>query len=395
MRRIWISLLGLICVTPGLLLGAGPAASPAVPLAAKKSASLAGIDAAMQRFVEKHQISGAVTLVADHGKIVHLSAVGLADVQGQRPMQTDSVFAIASMTKPLTAAALMILVDEGKVQLDDRVSKYIPEFADARLKDKVKPKREIIVRDLLRHTSGLVSDQRNRGTLAETALFLAKTPLAFEPGTQYRYGPGLSVAGRVVEVISQQPFEQFLTTRILKPLGMSETTFHPSPALRARLAQLYTPAADKQHLEPTKHWLLDVNDATSPNPSGGLFSTAADLFKFHQMVLNGGEYQGTRILSEAAVRQMTSIQTQDVKEGLPKGISWGLGLRLVTTPQGPNQQFSVGSYGHGGAFGTEGWIDPQRGLVFLLLIQRMNFVPADADIRAELHRAANAAVGTK
>ncbi|HLJ12749.1 MAG TPA: serine hydrolase, partial [Planctomycetaceae bacterium] len=273
----------------------------------------------MREFIKAKQISGAVTLVARRGRIVYLEGTGKADIASGRDMANDSLFAIASMTKPITAAAVMILQDDGKLKLDDSVSKYIPSFQQTTLADGNKPAREITIRDCLRHTNGLVSDQRNVGTLAETAEMLAKSKLAFEPGSKWQYGPGLSVAGRVVEVVSGKPLDQFLAERIFTPLDMKETSFHPTSDQEKRLAMLYQPTADKKDIEPGTHWLLNFSPENSPNPSGGLFSTAADISRFYQMALYGGELNDQRVLSDDAVRQMTTLQTNDLMTGFSPG----------------------------------------------------------------------------
>jgi CubicO group peptidase (beta-lactamase class C family) len=359
-----------------------------------ESAASSGADrisAAMQEFVAQHQIAGAVTAVAAHDRVLHLEAVGQADIENQVPMRKDSLFAVASMTKPITATAVMILVDDGKVSLDDCVSKYIPEFAHAALKDGP-PQREITVRDVLTHTSGLVGSQQNEGSLQATAEILAKRPLGFEPGSKWEYSPGLTVAGRVVEVASGQPFDEFLQDRLFGPLGMKDTTFVPTADQQQRVARLYKPIADKKSLVATTHWISDVTPDRTPNPSGGLFSTAADTVRFYQMVLNGGELDGKRIVSAKAVAEMTSVQTGDLKTGFTPGNGWGLGWCVVREPQGVSEMLSPGTFGHGGAFGTQGWVDPQRRLIFVLLIQRTEFGNSDAsDIRGTFQKLAIAA----
>ncbi len=356
-------------------------------------AALAKIDERMKEFIAAKQIAGAVTLVARHGRVVHLGAVGKADVAAGRDMAKDSLFAIASMTKPMTAAAVMILLDEGKLKLDDPVSKYIPAFGQTTLADGNKPAREITIRDCLRHTNGLVSDQKNVGTLAETAEALAKSKLAFEPNSKWQYGPGLSVAGRVVEVVSGKSFDQFLSERIFTPLDMKDTSFHPTADQQKRLAKLYQPTADKKDIEPGTHWLFDMSPDVSPNPSGGLYSTAADVVRFYQMQLNGGELNGKRVLSADAVGQMRSLQSGELVTGFTPGNGWGLGFCLVREPQGPTQMVSAGTFGHGGAFGTQSWADPVKDMVFILMVARQNFGSGDgSDIRAEFQKLAVEAV---
>ena len=366
----------------GLIADGKPAESGMDAEALKK------IDARLAQLAEEKHFAGAVTLVARRGRVVHVAAAGKADITTGRAMAKDTVFAIASMTKPITAAAVLILMDEGKLKLDDPVSKYIPSFKEAKVTGDKTPAREITIRDCLMHTNGLVSDQRNVGTLAETAEMLAKTPLAFDPGSKWQYGPGLSVAGRVVEVVSGKSFDQFLNERIFQPLEMKETTFHPNAELQKRLAQLYQPTADKKDLQPGNHWLFDVSPENSPNPSGGLYSTAGDLVRFYQMVLNGGDLNGKRVLSADAVKQMTSVQSGELSVGTT-GVAWGLGFSIIQTPQGkdPAKTFAAGAYGHGGAFGTQGWIDPQREMIVVFLIARQNF-SGGPDLRGEMVRLA-------
>ena len=281
------------------------------------------------------------------------------------------------MTKPVTATALMILCDAGKLSLDDPVSKHLPAFKNVTV-DGRPPEKELTVRHLLTHTSGISSDQRNRGSLAETVDQLAQQPLKFQPGSRWMYGPGLTVCGRLIEVVAQQPYEKFLAERILQPLKMVDTSFHPTPAQRARLARLYKPGPDKKSLAAATHWLVEVSEKDSPNPSGGLFSTASDMVRFYQMVLNGGELDGVRVVSARAVQEMTRIQTDDLKTGFTDGNGWGLGWCVVRNPQGVTAMLSPGTYGHGGAFGTQGWVDPQRQMIFVLLVQRTDFGNGDA-----------------
>jgi CubicO group peptidase (beta-lactamase class C family) len=384
----------LLCAAPAGVLADDPSAPSGLP---RVDPAELGFDPAlldriapqMQQFVDRAEVSGVVSLVARRGKIVHLSAVGTADLETGRAMQPDTMFAIASMTKPVTAAAVMILQDEGKLSVDDPVAKYLPEFADVKLRDGTAPQRAMTLRHLLTHTSGLGGSQQNEGTLAETAAALARRPLDFEPGTRWQYGPGLTVCGRVVEVVSGKSLDRFLSERLFQPLGMRDTTFLPDEAQRRRLARLYQPGPQGKSLQPADHWLLDLSPDRSPNPSGGLFSTAQDMARFYQMVLDGGRWQGQRILSEQAVRQMTTIQTGELPTGFTPGNGWGLGWCVVRDPQGTTRALSPGSYGHGGAFGTQGWVDPQRKMVFVLLIQRTGFGNSDgSDIRATLQQLA-------
>ncbi len=348
------------------------------------AARLAAIPRRMQEFVEAKQISGAVTLVARQGSIVHLEAVGHADLQQKRPMRKDSIFAIASMTKPITATAVMILQDEGKLSIDEAVAKYIPLFGKVALKTGA-TKRQITIADLLTHTSGIGGSQRNQGSLKETVEGIAQQPMQFEPGSRWQYSPGVTVCGRVVEVASGQPYDEFLAQRIFGPLKMDDTTFYPSAEQQKRLASLYRPGADGKSIERANHWLSELSAKRTPNPSGGLFSTAADMARFYQMVLNGGELDGQRIVSAWAVEQMTTCKTGELVTGFTPGNCWGLGWCIVRHPQGVTRMLSPGTYGHGGAFGTQGWVDPKRQMIFVLMIQRTGFGNSDgSEIRGAL-----------
>jgi CubicO group peptidase (beta-lactamase class C family) len=341
------------------------------------SGPLAEVAQRMQEFTQQQKLAGAVTLVARQGRIVHLEAVGQADIDNKLPMRKDTIFGIASMTKPITGAAVMVLVDEGKLALDDPVSKYIPAFKDAALASGP-PKREITLRDVLTHTSGLAGDQQNMGTLKETGEKLAQRKLAFEPGSKWQYSPGLSVAGRCVEVASGQPFDVFLRERFFKPLKMVDTSFHPTAEQQKRLAKIYKLSDDKKSLERTTSWITDLSEGRTPNPSGGLFSTATDVARFYQMLLNGGVLDGKRVLSEKAVKELTSIHTGDIKVGFTDGNGWGLGCCVVRKPQGPTAMLSPGTFGHGGAFGTQSWADPKQQMIFVLMIQRAGLANGDA-----------------
>ncbi len=369
------------------------AASTAVGQTATESApdTLAAIPAAMQKFVTAGDISGAVTLVGRAGRIVHLEAVGEADLASGRPMKKGTLFSIASMTKPVVATAVMILQDEGKLSVEDKVSKYIPEFASVKLASGDPADREITIRDLLTHTSGLAGNQVFDVSLAEIAKELAKRPLAFQPGTKWQYSPGLNVAGRIIEVVSEQTLPDFLAERIFVPLGMKNTTFFPTQKQVRRMATLYEPSEDKETLVPARNFIADFNDVKAPNPSGGLLSNARDMFRFYQMVLNQGMWRGKRIVSAEAVREMTSCQTGDLKTGFTPGNCWGLGWCIVHEPQGVTAMLSPGTFGHGGAFGTQGWVDPQTDSVYVLMIQRTKLPNSDAsDMREEFQTLAAA-----
>jgi CubicO group peptidase (beta-lactamase class C family) len=359
--------------------------------------ALAKIAPRMEQFVKDKQIAGAVTLVMRQGKLVHFAAVGLADVAHERPMGRDAIFEIASMTKPITATAIMILQDEGKLSVTDPVSKYIPKFKDVQLGEHA-PAREITIRDLMTHTSGIgplkVKKHGEDISLRETAEQIAAEPLQFEPGSKWRYGDGITVCGGIIEIVSGKPYAEFLKERVFTPLGMNDTTFNPDAAQRARIATMYH-RTERGNLEAMNTPFLseDPSHPKTPYPSGGLFSTASDLARFYQMVLNAGELDGKRVVSHDAVEQMTHVQTGDLVTGFTPGNGWGLGWCIVREPQGITKMLSPGTFGHGGAFGTQGWIDPKRKMILILLVQRNNFPNSDAsEVREAFQQLAAAAV---
>ncbi len=341
----------------------------------------------MLESVMDRQISGAVTLVAKNGEVVHHTAVGKSNLTADRATQKNDLFWIASMTKPITATAVLILQDEGKLNVNDPASKYLPSFKDVKLRSGDAPSRPITIRDLLTHTSGVAGPRGLTGnpTLAQIADAIAAAPLQFEPGSKWKYGSGLTVVGRIIEVVSGKPFETFLKERIFDPLGMKDTTFYPNAEQRKRLAVIYRPGKKKGELVAANAWFAsyDPQVRKAPNPSGGLVSTATDMFRFYQMVLNGGELDGKRIVSKEAVQQMTTLKTGELVTGFTPGNGWGLGWCLVRQPQGVSAMLSPGTFGHGGAFGTQGWVDPKRKMIFVLMIARTGFGNSDGSkIRA-------------
>jgi CubicO group peptidase (beta-lactamase class C family) len=371
-----------------VVLTAMAAFAPLVPAAAAQSDPFAKITERMEQFVAEGQISGAVTLVGHQGRVVHLAAVGKADLERNTPMATDSLFRIASMTKPITATAVMVLVDEGKLSLDDPVEEYIPAFAHSKLRDGT-PVEGLTIRRLLTHTSGLDEDQECEGSLEATAEMLAARPFNFQPGQRWQYSPGMNVCGRIIEVVSGQPYQDFLAERVLRPLRMSDTTFFPTPTQRRRSPVVYQLGARDHRLVPAGRLVVANADDTVASPSGGLYSTAADMSRFYQMILNGGQLDGHRIVSAEAVRAMTTVQTADLETGFTPGNGWGLGWCIIRRPQGITGMLSPGTFGHGGAFGTQGWVDPGRQAVFVLLIQRSDLTNSDAsEIRREFQRLA-------
>ena len=342
----------------------------------------------LQPFVDAQTLAGAVTLVASPDKILSLEAVGFSDVDAKTPMKTDDLFWIASMNKAMTAAGLMILVDEGKVKLDDPVEKFLPEFRgqmviaekDQRLVVLKKPSHPITVRNLLSHTAGLVGRSPLEGKLDSLSLHDASItygllPLQFDPGSKYEYcNPGINTAGRIIEIVSGQPYETFMQQRLFDPLGMTETTFWPTEAQEKRVAKSYKPNSARTGLQ-----VMPIDQLTyplslksrHPYPAGGLFSTATDVGSFCRMILKGGTLNGKRILSEAAVREMTSTQTGPLLNG--GNGEGGYGLGLSTSRKARPDAIIPGACGHGGAYSTHMGIDPDKKIVTVFMVQHAGY----------------------
>jgi CubicO group peptidase (beta-lactamase class C family) len=372
----------------------------------------AAVPAKVQPFVDNGEISGAVMLVATRDRVLHLSAVGQSDLASGRKMQMDDLFWIASMSKPITAVAVALLADEGKLAFDDPVENHLPEFRDLWVIEEqtpdrrvlVKPARPITLRDLLTHTSGVgeyrVTDPH--WSLATMSRTLAREPLRFQPGTRWSYSTaGTDLLGRVVEVVSGVPFAEFLQSRLFDPLGMKDTTFWPTPAREERAARDYRPGTQPGKLEVAVNPYLyggAVTDKARPALGGaGLFSTAEDIAKFYRMMLNDGTANGRRILKSATVAEMTRKQTGDLKAR--PGMPWGLGFCVIEDPaqMEANATLSPGTFGHGGAHGTSSWADPKTGLIYVFMIQRDKLLPTpdDSTMRRAYQKAAAAALGLK
>jgi CubicO group peptidase (beta-lactamase class C family) len=341
-----------------------------------------GIDQAMQPFVDRGELSGAVTLVADDKSILHLSAVGERDIKHHLPMRTDTIFWVASMTKPMTSTAIMMLQEEGKLSIDDPVSKYIPEFAG--LKTPSGKRANLTLRQLLTHTSGLpeAPDKKmhKARTLAELIPNFLDRPTAFEPGTKWAYcQSGINTLGRIIEIVSGLSYPDFIQQRILDPMGMKDATFYPSREQIGRLAVSYAMKDGK--LRPVKIVLLPgpVGDRDHyPAANGGLFCTAGEYCRFCQMLLNGGTLDGRQYLRPETIREMTRIQTDGIADvGFIPGSAWGLAIGIVRKPVGMTAMLSPGTFGHGGAYGTQAWIDPVKRRIYILLIQRAGLENSD------------------
>jgi CubicO group peptidase (beta-lactamase class C family) len=369
-----------------------------VLLIAQPADRFAAVAPRMQQFVDKGEAAGIVTLVAHQDRILYLGAVGKTDLASGRKMRTDDLFWIASMSKPLTAVCIGILVDDGKLTFDDPVLKYLPEFAGLIVRENgqnVKPARPVTLRDVLTHTSGLgeMMAREPHLTLAETSRHLAEQPLRFQPGTRWFYSTaGIDILGRVVEVVSGMPFDRFLRTRLLGPLGMKNTSFWIAPADESRWAHSYRWNAQAGKLEETTIPYLYNTAATDrrrpPLGGAGLFSTAEDVAKFYQMLLNG-----KRILKPSTLAEMTRKQTGALtaRPGMP----WGLGFCLVEDPSKMpgNSILSPGSFGHGGAFSTQSWADPSRNLIWIVMFQRDGKGnPDNSDVRIAFQDAASKAL---
>ena len=366
----------------------------------------------LQPFVDSHTLAGAVTLVASRDKVLSLEAVGYADVAAKTPMKTDNLFWIASMSKPMTATAFMMLVDEGKVKLDDPVEKYLPEFKGqwlprSRARTRCcckKPSHPITVRNILSHTSGLPFKSKAEEPtldalpLRDAVRSYAEAPLIFDPDSKYQYAnAGINTAGRIIEVVSGMPYEDFMQKRLFDPLGMKDTTFWPSEEQVKRLAKSYKPGKDNMGLEEITitqlHYPL-TDRKRQPMPAGGLFSTASDVGVFCQMVLNGGTFQGKKYLSEDAVRQMTSTQTGDLLNQGKGENGYGLGWQTSRQSRGETGPVIPGPCGHGGAYATNMWIDPERGLITVYMVQHAGYPGKDGGkVRGAFEKAAVDAFG--
>jgi len=345
----------------------------------------------MKADVESGRIPGAVLLIARNGKIASLDALGFQERRSQTRMKTECIFRIASMSKPITSVAIMILAEEGKLDIGAPVAQYLPEFKDVTVGvEKAAPKRRMTVQDLLRHTSGLTygifgnspvdelykkSNIFASKSLAEMVAAIARLPLAHQPGEAWEYSVSTDVLGRIVEVVRGMDLDQFVAGRITGPLRMTDTGFYLNAAQAARLAR-----ADSATM-------LSGTDPTAKpavfSGGGGMLSTAGDYARFCQMMLSGGELDGVRILSPKTVALMTSDQLPPSTERhtsvatlldsfgpTPEmGTSFGLGFAVRTDPGRNPVPGSVGDFSWAGITGTYFWVDPKEKLVTVLMIQ--------------------------
>jgi CubicO group peptidase (beta-lactamase class C family) len=395
------------------------AAGPLAPLVASlllvaavraESPKLPGVGAALQEQVDRHEIAGAVTMVVSKDRVLHLETTGLADMAAHKPMQADTVFWIASMTKPITATAVLMLQDEGKLDVHDPVAKYLPEFAN--LKTPSGQPANLTLIQILTHTSGLGEAggpaAREAKTLADLVPLWLAAPMQFEPGSRWSYcQSGINAAGRVVEVVSGMSFDAFLKKRLFQPLGMTSTTFYPGASERARQVTAYAKNATTGSLEAVPPRPEFGPRDRPPQGNGGLYSTAEDYGRFCQMLLGGGRFQGVRYLSEASMKLLSTPQTP---ETLPTGFfqndtygrrglnyGWALGTCVLKAPHdGVPAMLSPGTFGHGGAWGTQAWVDPVKGVAYVLMVQRSNFPNSDAsEVRRVFQQAAAKALAPR
>jgi CubicO group peptidase (beta-lactamase class C family) len=404
MKRIIHAAMAAILVLSISGLALAQTATPeSVGLSAER---LRRINSVIERRIESRDVSGAVTLVARRGRIAHLEAQGLMDIESNKPMAKDGVFRIASMTKPVVGVAILMMIEEGKVRLADPVSRFIPEFKDLKVAVAqpgpaqtpaqapaggrgapprfyvVPAEREITVRDLLTHTSGLVSGtistaeasklgRKPTDTLADYIPRLGTVPLEFQPGSRWTYSPGagFDTLGRIVEIASGMPLDQFLRQRLFEPLGMKDTSFSPSEAQAPRVVTMYQKTANG--LQKSQNQGRPSN-VVYFSGGGGLSSTAEDYFKFAQMLVNGGQLNGKRLLGARTVELMGSTYIPDTLPGRPRGEGWGLSVRVVTDAAARNTLLSNGSFGWSGAFGTHFWVDAKEKLLAILMVQTSN-----------------------
>ncbi len=375
-------------------------------IAAGQESKLPGIGAAMQEMIAKNEVAGAVTAVVTKDRLLHLETTGLADVAANRPMKSDTLFWIASMTKPVTGVAILMLQDEGKLTVADPVAKYLPEFAN--LKTPSGKPANLTITQILTHTSGLgeapgPAAQKAR-TLADLVPLWLAAPMQYEPGERWRYTQsGINAASRIVEVVSGMTFDAFTQKRIFEPLGMKDTTFYPSAEQRARLATAYAKNKESGALEAVPPRADFGPRDRPPQGNGGLYSTAPDYARFARMLLNGGTLDGRRYLSAATLKLLATPQTGDLPTGFFQNdtygnrgtnYGWGIGTCVLRTPHdGVAEMLSPGTFGHGGAWGTQAWMDPVKGVGYVLMVQRSNFPNSDAsDVRRSFQQAAATAL---
>jgi CubicO group peptidase (beta-lactamase class C family) len=347
---------------------------------------LAAIPTRMKEYVDAHQTAGIVIIVGRHGKVASFDAVGYLDIESHKPMRKDAMFRIASLTKPITCAGIMVLADEGKLSVIDPIEKYLPDYRGIKVNacggragygcTAMPPLRPINIEDLMMHTSGLRGSVDINGanpptSLAELASLGAKTQLLFDPGTHWSYSNvGYDILGRIIEIVSKEPYDVFLKEHLFNPLQMHDTYFFVPDQERSRLATLYT--LTDSGLKRAQAQYGSQKTSRIPMPAGGLVSTAEDIFRFNMMMRNGGTLNGQRVLSRAAVQLMTTSHTGDMKAGWSPGVGHGYGYEVVRNADGMFRYNSIGSFVKGGAYRTYEWVDPDKDLVGVFMMQLTN-----------------------
>ena len=365
-------------------------AEPAIVTDAKKTgldpALLAKIPARLKTFVDEGKAAGMVTLVARHGHVAAIDAVGYTDLDTKQAIKPDAMFQLHSMTKPVVCLAIMMLQEEGLLSLSDPIEKHLPEFRGQQvLEGNVlrKPSRLVTLRDLATHTSGMILNPPPgigelhgalHRTLADVVLVESQQPLLFDPGTRWSYSnTGIAALARVIEVRSGMPFEKFLAARIFAPLGMVDTYIYPPKEKFHRMPTAYVVKDGKTikyTSDPLGEGAMKFREgAKYPLPEGGLYSTVADLFRLYQLMSNGGQLEGVRLLSKASVDLMTANHT-GILPGAAAGMSAGIGWALVRDSASALTLLSPGTYGHGGRYGTYCFIDPKRDMIGIFMIHR-------------------------
>ncbi len=381
---------------------------PATPAqAGLSSAGLGAINAYLQGLVDSGVAAGFVTLAARHGKIAQVTTLGKRDLATAEPMAADTMFRIFSMTKPVTAVAMMILHDQGLWSPDDPIAKHLPEFAGVKVfggMDEAgvvtlhEPDHPPTLRELLTHTAGLVYGREplgglerlyesagvwDVGSLAEMSRKLARLPLAFQPGTQWIYGLSMDLQGAIIEKLSGQSLPDFMRDRIFQPLGMIDTAFHTPPEKAARLATLYRSSASRGLVPLSANPMLPDHQAppAAASGGGGLISTVGDYARFAQMLLDGGMFGGVRIVSAAAVKLMMTNQLSEAMlahrwsighQVIRPGFGQGFNGVVFTDPALAGVPVGVGTYHWDGAAGTWFWVDPTHDLIYVGMVQLMS-----------------------
>jgi CubicO group peptidase (beta-lactamase class C family) len=350
------------------------------------SAGLKAYEQELRTLVDERRLAGFTSLVSRHGKVVAFDAYGYRDLAARTPMTRDTIFRIASMTKPIAGVAMMMLWEQGKWKLDDPVHKYIPQFEGLQVKTPtglVPQRRPMTMRELMSHTagfdvsSGYAKAGLTDGDLAGMITKLAALPLVAHPGTDWRYGPSVNIQGYLVEQLSGQPLDEFLAKQIFEPLGMKDTGFWVDAAKLDRVTRVQTYGDDKRVVPAARAGGDPSRKPRFLSASGGLLSTTEDYWRFAQMLLNGGELNGARILKPSTVELMrTNVLADGVQVDLygPKenGIGFGLDFAIVLDPAAAQTPRGKNSFYWGGAFGTWFWIDPTHDVIVVGMIQNVN-----------------------